>query len=252
MKAIIRLALPALLALSMLLNTGYANANGLNDTHSWYLDQSNVSGLPDGTNYLTVTINEWSDGSVEFIVDVIDGALSITNPDNFGIQAFTFNTDLILESANFEGLPTDKWGFEANKNGDGFGMFDVRLNDGGDRVDPLIFSIVDVENDTWENYFFPGNKNSWFAVHVANIETFTHVVTPDGMDPDSSFGECSADSIQEAGYSCMSLTSAWFAGGTTGPGGEPIPPSEVPVPAALWLFGSGLIGLAGLARRKKS
>lgn len=28
--------------------------------------------------------------------------------------------------------------------------------------------------------------------------------------------------------------------------------SPVPVPAAVWLFGSGLLGLAGLARRKKS
>jgi hypothetical protein len=28
--------------------------------------------------------------------------------------------------------------------------------------------------------------------------------------------------------------------------------SAVPVPAAAWLFGSGLIGLIGIARRKKS
>jgi hypothetical protein len=28
-------------------------------------------------------------------------------------------------------------------------------------------------------------------------------------------------------------------------------PSEIPVPAAVWLFGSGLLGLAGVARRKK-
>lgn len=28
--------------------------------------------------------------------------------------------------------------------------------------------------------------------------------------------------------------------------------SVVPVPAAVWLFGSGLIGLIGIARRKKS
>ena len=27
---------------------------------------------------------------------------------------------------------------------------------------------------------------------------------------------------------------------------------EVPVPAAVWLFGSGLIGLIGIARRKKA
>ena len=28
--------------------------------------------------------------------------------------------------------------------------------------------------------------------------------------------------------------------------------SQVPIPAAVWLFGSGLIGLMGLARRKKA
>ena len=33
---------------------------------------------------------------------------------------------------------------------------------------------------------------------------------------------------------------------------EVTPPSEVPVPAALWLFGSGLLGLVGMARRKKA
>ena len=30
-----------------------------------------------------------------------------------------------------------------------------------------------------------------------------------------------------------------------------VPPSEIPVPAAAWLFGSGLIGLVGVARRRK-
>ena len=28
--------------------------------------------------------------------------------------------------------------------------------------------------------------------------------------------------------------------------------SQVPIPAAVWLFGSGLIGLVGVARRKKA
>ncbi len=40
----------------------------------------------------------------------------------------------------------------------------------------------------------------------------------------------------------MSGTVALELGGTV---------NVVPVPAAVWLFGSGLIGLAGLARRKK-
>ncbi|MDT8283315.1 MAG: VPLPA-CTERM sorting domain-containing protein [Gammaproteobacteria bacterium] len=30
-----------------------------------------------------------------------------------------------------------------------------------------------------------------------------------------------------------------------------ITPSAVPVPAAVWLFGSGLLGLVGVARRRK-
>ena len=31
-----------------------------------------------------------------------------------------------------------------------------------------------------------------------------------------------------------------------------ITPAPVPIPAAVWLFGSGLLGLVGVARRKKS
>jgi hypothetical protein len=30
------------------------------------------------------------------------------------------------------------------------------------------------------------------------------------------------------------------------------PPAAVPIPPALWLFGSGLLGLIGIARRKKA
>jgi hypothetical protein len=34
-------------------------------------------------------------------------------------------------------------------------------------------------------------------------------------------------------------------------GGCPPPPGEVPVPAAIWLLGSGLLGLVGVARRRR-
>ncbi len=49
-----------------------------------------------------------------------------------------------------------------------------------------------------------------------------------------------------------------FIGGSTSPLNDSFPlavdltPSAVPVPAAVWLFGSGLIGLVGVAKRKKN
>ena len=51
-------------------------------------------------------------------------------------------------------------------------------------------------------------------------------------------------------------TLGWFFDDLGGMFGEwnpvvTITPSAVPVPAAVWLFGSGLIGLIGVARRKK-
>ena len=41
------------------------------------------------------------------------------------------------------------------------------------------------------------------------------------------------------------------AGAFTGSGKYGIEISQVPVPATVWLFGSGLLGLIGMARRKK-
>ena len=51
----------------------------------------------------------------------------------------------------------------------------------------------------------------------------------------------------------MEITTTWSGAASTQVGAALVRPSEVsavPVPAAVWLFGSGLIGLAGIARRK--
>lgn len=53
----------------------------------------------------------------------------------------------------------------------------------------------------------------------------------------------------------ITATSTVYSGGGAYnwlPGGSVTLISSVPVPAALWLFGSGLIGLIGVARRKKA
>jgi hypothetical protein len=43
-----------------------------------------------------------------------------------------------------------------------------------------------------------------------------------------------------------------FPGQTPAFSGEMVPVSAVPIPAAVWLFGSGLLGLVGVARRRKA
>ncbi len=57
------------------------------------------------------------------------------------------------------------------------------------------------------------------------------------------------------GSVCMTGTSVAGYGAVGTMGGYPVSQTitpAVPVPAAVWLFGSGLLGLAGTARRKKS
>jgi len=59
-------------------------------------------------------------------------------------------------------------------------------------------------------------------------------------------GACGSD---WGGFFGCSYLEAWNVGFTkTGD----LPPPAVPVPAAVWLFGSGLMGLVGVARRRKS
>ena len=48
------------------------------------------------------------------------------------------------------------------------------------------------------------------------------------------------------------MITAPFPGQTPAFSGEMVPVAAVPVPAAVWLFGSGLLGLVGVARRKKA
>ena len=157
---------------------------------SFFLDQSNA--LPDGTNYLSVTLTENDSGGVDFLVQTLDPLSGIAG-GNFGIQKFGFSflDDIGGEISN---LP-DGWQIKNNKGMDGFGKFDIRLEGtGNSRTDNLSFTVDGVTLADFD---------SLFSAHAAGF----------------------------------------FAGSLP-------PPNPVPVPAAVWLFGSGLLGLFGIARHR--
>lgn len=168
--------------------------------------------LPDGTPYLSVMLTENGSGGVDFLVQTLSPLNDIAG-GNFGIQKFGFN---FTSNTPYEitGLP-DYWRVKKDKRMSEFGRYDIRLQGKGKaRTDALAFTVGGVTLADFDDFF---------AAHVAGFEW---------CRTDERRGWCS-------GKNCVS--SAYFGGST-----------PVPIPAAVWLFGSGLLGLAGFARNGRS
>jgi hypothetical protein len=215
---------------------------------SYFLDQSNA--LADGTNYLQVTLTESGSG-VDFLVQTLDPLNSIAG-SNFGIDKFGFNftSDPLYE---ITGLP-DGWRATANKQMSEFGRYDIRLQGrGNSRTDELHFTVGGTNLSDFDNFFAAHvggfewcqdddgeESNRWSKKTSWSLRAQT---TTEWFDGDK-HGRKHWPRPGHGGSSCGGdrdcITSAYFGGG-----------SPVPLPAAMWLFGSGLLGLIGVARRKK-
>jgi len=191
---------------------------------SFFLDQSNA--LPDGTDYLSVMLTENETGGVDFLVQTLDPLNDIAGR-NFGIQKFGFSflDESWGEISNLSG----GWRIMSNKRMSEFGKFDIRLQGKGkSRTDSLSFTVNGAALDDFD---------SLFSAHVAGFEWCDIV---DGKRKHDKYNWC-------GDRGCA--TSAFFAGSLTEL--PPPDPSAVPIPAAVWLFGSGLIGLVAATRRKQ-
>jgi len=253
-----RVAVPLAIASLALSGVGVASAASITyNLNRSSDDLTHISGtgfvtgnLPNGPTYATVTIDdEGAPGLINFTVAV--SAFWAGKMDSgFGIDSFGFNV-LPPEAANglvaahIINLPSGAWSAAVDYSlpnpigiaQDGFGRFDavVSTNSAANRVSPsLTFSINNtVSVDTIADYIAGSiagsNGSHFFAVHIAGVID---------QNPLAPVAGCPA--IPDANIeACNLLTSAWFAGSTT----------VVPVPAAVWMFGSGL-ALLGFARRR--
>lgn len=218
---------------------------------TYVLDQSNV--FDDGVPYLQVTLSDGADGSVDFKVELLDALGQLNGNDHFGIQSFAFNIvgGTGARAHDVTGLP-DHWAARDQRRMDGFGLFDVRVQGPGkQRVDELDFSITGVDLDTLLSYvdFSTGRAPQgqvYFAARVGgiNAKTFGRCSQSGGMKPSHSSTSGGDDSEHESDDfddDCHRAKGAYFGG----------PGSVVPVPASVWLFGTGL-GLLGVVRRRIS
>ena len=204
-----------LLALSMLTAVSVTPAFGA--SVSYFLDQSNISGLADGTNYLKVTISDGLGGLIDFSVETLAPLNSIAGP-NFGIQTFAFNTTLVSlppDSALIN-LPASWSGNVAPplNSDDGFGKFEFEVTGHGSNRQTVLNFSVNVAGDNINDYYSlssgtAGEGNSQYVAHVA------------------------AFAKQSCGSS--TCTSAWFGGGAS-----PVPETDT---WGMMLVGLGLVGL---------
>jgi hypothetical protein len=192
---------------------------------SYVLDQTNINPtLADNIPYLRVDIDDNTANRITFTVTPLSSLTSLLPLSNFGLQEFAFNvvgTNPLLDASgsNAQWALPDDW--TANvapppNQADGFGRFEVMLTGGGsDRVSPLTFALIGTG---------------------LTINSFAELSGNPAGEGNVFFG------ARVAGFDASGTTSAYFGGSTL---------DVVPLPAALPLLLSGLVGVGALSLRRR-
>lgn len=133
----------------------------------------------------------------------------------------------------------------------------VFMGGGYDATVPTIPAMVGIM-DTRGMAPNPNPANAYFTF---SFDTTGGAVTPYGLTTSMQYGDCTSNGMM--GSMCMTgfgpQTGVHGNGNPMGQGtmmafaqSLTITPSAVPVPAAVWLFGSALTGMIGVSRRKRA
>ena len=252
-------------AASLAMSTGTANASHLWDL-SGYFEFYNAS----GTQELTVDtdgdgINDSRDNSVTGSFNLGAGTGSFNTSNTFNGLLWAADVDTMFQPAQGAPLNTDiSWTWTNRTFDDGsFTVLascrtGVTLNGcSALEADPSLFELG---GGVTNSYTFQLTNSGQFAAGVffdwsTNNDIPVLAVLQGLDDPsDGVFAVASVDSDGDGVPGTAMITDP-FPGQTPAFGGtmtcaDCTPPPAVPVPAAVWLFGSGLLGLVGVARRK--
>jgi hypothetical protein len=215
-------------SVAVALTFGAGNASA--DTLNYLLTTANLPGFTgpyadvtvnraDGT-HATITFQSLTNGGYTYLMG--DGGSVGVNVNG------AFSLGAITGSNSLSGFTAGPYTNAGSGNEDGFGSFNQRITsfDGwGHSSTEISLGISATGLNSWSSaarVLTPNNKDQFAAIHF-------FACIPNG-----------ANGCTDASPGAQSITG--FASGA----------SVVPIPSAAWLFGSGLIGLVALVRRRSS
>jgi hypothetical protein len=179
-------------------------------------------------------------------------------------QAYTTTLDL-SNNNNFNNPPFATVTIDELLSGDiQFTIDLVGADTSGQNIEQFGFNIFGSTSLTADNFILPTNWSAAIAPPPNTMAVFgafdiaVQMTGSQGLDPLTFTISATGDSI--ATYATAVSTGGQPNAGSlfaakissTGPGAFIGGGSPVPLPTAVWLFGSGLLGLVSIARRKKA
>lgn len=189
---------------------------------TWTLNQSNS--LPDGPNYVQVTVEDGANGAVDFTVEAL-GPIAALAGDDFGFSSFAFNIAPGGDAeAHYVEIVDDGWKATDGGTMTGFGRFDILLKAKAE-ADPspvLSFSVVGLDFDEIADYasLSTGFATQGHAFFAAKLKGFL-------------FADGENGTVNQAFFADLDGT-------------------PVPLPATGWLFGAAGLLIARMARARKT